>query len=139
MLRASVSRAGYSRLFSTSCISRGKVIENYSKVPEPTKEVPDVQTFLTKIGRDSIQHEKHFESWEELMTKPSSALKEAGVEARERRYILQWRERFKQGIPLMDHKRGGKKWGGERNAKANKAVFYGRQRSEEREKQQNGN
>jgi hypothetical protein len=37
------------------------------------------------------------------------------------------------GVTLMEHKRGKKKWGGERKAKENKAVFYGRQRAEQRE------
>lgn len=68
-------------------------------VPSPTPFVPDVQTFLTLIGRDMSKHASKLESWEQLFTTSSSELRELGIEpARQRRYLLRQRERFRNGI-----------------------------------------
>ena len=66
-------------------------------VPEPTPFVPDVQTFLTLIGRGLGQHASKFPSWESLFTLSSEQLRELGIEPpRTRRYLLQWRQRFRR-------------------------------------------
>lgn len=68
-------------------------------VPAPTPFVPDVETFLTLIGRGLKQHASKFPTWEALFTLTSDQLKELGVEPpRTRRYLLKWRQRFRKGI-----------------------------------------
>lgn len=68
-------------------------------VPPPTPFVPDAETFLTLIGRGLKAHSSKIPSWDSLFTMTSAQLREAGVEpARSRKYLLWWRERFRQGI-----------------------------------------
>ncbi|KAH1604058.1 hypothetical protein KXX21_007133 [Aspergillus fumigatus] len=68
-------------------------------VPSPTPFVPDVQTFLTLIGRDMKKHASKLSSWDKLFTLNSTELREVGIEpARQRRYLLRKREKFRQGI-----------------------------------------
>lgn len=68
-------------------------------VPRPTPFVPDSQTFLTLIGRNMAQHASKIPTWEALFTLSSAQLREAGLEpARARRYLLWWRERFRNGL-----------------------------------------
>lgn len=125
------------RWFSGSIHSLTKSIESYAKIPSPTAVVPDVTTFLNRIGRNTIQYEKNFESWDQLMNASSESMRTMGIETRDRRYILNWCEKFRQGEQLIEFKRGQKKWGGERNRKTNRAVHYGRLRAEAKQQQQN--
>lgn len=68
-------------------------------VPSPTPFVPDVQTFLTLIGRDMSKHTSKFSSWEKLFSLTSTELRELGIEpARQRRYLLRQREKFRRGV-----------------------------------------
>ncbi|KAL1983923.1 hypothetical protein VTN96DRAFT_9776 [Rasamsonia emersonii] len=68
-------------------------------VPSPTPFVPDVQTFLTLIGRDMVKHASKFSSWDKLFSLTSAELRDLGIEpARQRRYLLRWREKFRRGI-----------------------------------------
>lgn len=68
-------------------------------VPSPTPFVPDVPTFLTLIGRDMSKHVSKIPSWEKLFTLSSTELRELGIEpARQRRYLLRKREKFRQGL-----------------------------------------
>ncbi|RAL06285.1 mitochondrial 37S ribosomal protein mS41 [Aspergillus ibericus CBS 121593] len=67
--------------------------------PSPTPFVPDVQTFLTLIGRGMSKHASKLPSWDELFTLSSTELRELGIEpARQRRYLLRKREKFRKGI-----------------------------------------
>jgi hypothetical protein len=67
-------------------------------IPPPTPFVPDAQTFLTLIGRNLSQHASKFPSWNALFTLSSAELKELGIDPpRSRRYLLRWREKFRQG------------------------------------------
>ncbi|KAK3069776.1 telomere length regulation protein [Teratosphaeriaceae sp. CCFEE 6253] len=67
--------------------------------PRPTPFVPDVPTFLTLIGRNLAQHASKIPSWNALFALSSAQLRESGIEpARARRYLLWWRERFRNGI-----------------------------------------
>ncbi|KAK4500353.1 hypothetical protein PRZ48_008542 [Zasmidium cellare] len=69
------------------------------RVPKPTPFVPDVPAFLTLIGRKMSAHAGKIPSWEALFTLSSQQLRESGVEpARARRYLLWWRDRFRNGI-----------------------------------------
>jgi len=68
------------------------------KVPPTTPFVPDVETFLTLIGRGLRQHASKFPTWDALFTLSSEELKELGIEPpRTRRYLLRWRQRFREG------------------------------------------
>lgn len=68
------------------------------KAPQPTPFVPDVQTFLSLIGRNLSQHASKIPSWNALFSLSSAELRELGVEPpRARRYLLSWREKFRQG------------------------------------------
>ncbi|TVY73429.1 Protein FYV4 [Lachnellula suecica] len=67
-------------------------------IPSPTPFVPDAQTFLTLIGRDLSKHASKIPSWNALFSLTSAQLKELGVEPpRTRRYLLRWREKFRNG------------------------------------------
>ncbi|CCX10165.1 IGR protein motif-domain-containing protein [Pyronema domesticum] len=89
--------------------------------PAKTAEVPDVPTFLTKIGRDCQSHAAKIESWEHLFSATSAQLKTLGIEpARTRRYIIRWRETYRLNdgkVQLTEQKRGRKIDGGERRRK----------------------
>ncbi|KAI0471996.1 IGR protein motif-domain-containing protein [Xylariaceae sp. FL0804] len=66
-------------------------------VPAPTPFVPDVETFLTVIGRGMRAHASKFPTWDSLFSLTSAQLAELGVEPpRNRRYLLRWRRRFQQ-------------------------------------------
>lgn len=68
-------------------------------IPSPTPFVPDVPTFLTLIGRDMSKFVSKIPSWEKLFTLNSAELRDLGIEpARQRRYLLRKRERFRQGL-----------------------------------------
>ncbi|KAK4177647.1 IGR protein motif-domain-containing protein [Triangularia setosa] len=67
-------------------------------IPNPTPFVPNVQTFLTLIGRDLKSHASKFPSWDSLFSLNSDQLKELGLEPpRTRRYLLRWRDKFARG------------------------------------------
>ncbi len=67
-------------------------------IPRPTPFVPDAQTFLTLIGRNLSQHASKIPSWKALFSLTSTQLKELGIEPpRTRRYLLRWREKFRNG------------------------------------------
>ncbi|KXX75154.1 Protein FYV4, mitochondrial [Madurella mycetomatis] len=67
-------------------------------IPAPIPFVPDVDTFLTLIGRGLKQHASKFPSWDALFTLTSDQLRELGLEPpRTRRYLLRWRQRFREG------------------------------------------
>ena len=69
-----------------------------ARVPRPTPFVPDAQTFLTLIGRNLSQHASKIPSWKALFSLTSAQLKELGIEPpRSRRYLLRWREKFRNG------------------------------------------
>lgn len=69
-----------------------------SPVPAPIPFVPDVETFLTLVGRGLKQHAPKFPTWEALFSLTSEQLRELGIEPpRTRRYLLRWRERFREG------------------------------------------
>lgn len=67
-------------------------------VPSPIPFVPDVETFLTVIGRGLRQHAPKFLTWEALFSLTSDQMRELGLEPpRTRRYLLRWRQRFREG------------------------------------------
>ncbi|KAG7855324.1 hypothetical protein KL939_004499 [Ogataea angusta] len=83
--------------------------------PEPTEKVPDVSTFLQKIGRGVSEYTETFENdWQKFWELGSSGMKEQGLEPRARKYILDWQERYRKGAELHEIPRGEKLHGGER-------------------------
>ncbi|KAG0645406.1 hypothetical protein D0Z07_8975 [Hyphodiscus hymeniophilus] len=70
----------------------------YRLVPKPTPFVPDAETFLKLIGRNMSQYAAKFPSWRSLFTMTSEELEELGiVNARARRYLQTWREKYRSG------------------------------------------
>ncbi|TAQ85856.1 hypothetical protein B7494_g5811 [Chlorociboria aeruginascens] len=67
-------------------------------IPQPTPFVPNLQTFLTLIGRNLSQHASKIPSWNALFSMTSAQFRESGIDPpRSRRYLLRWREKFRQG------------------------------------------
>ncbi|EON66665.1 hypothetical protein W97_05911 [Coniosporium apollinis CBS 100218] len=67
-------------------------------IPSPTPFIPDTPTFLTVIGRNLSAHAAKIPTWESLFSLSSAQLRAAGVEPpRARRYLLHWREKFRNG------------------------------------------
>jgi hypothetical protein len=67
-------------------------------IPKPIPFIPDHTSFLSAIGRNLSAHSSKIPSWDALFTLSSLQLKELGVEpARSRRYLLHWREKFRNG------------------------------------------
>lgn len=130
----SVSVKSPSYLFSTSAVSCTRFIAPIDRttVPATSQEVPDVEAFLTKIGRNMVEHVDQFESWENLMTMTSYEMKNKGIDTRQRRYLLLWREKYRRGEPLTEHVRGKKRWGGERKRTEVRAKHFGQLRAEQR-------
>ncbi|PSR79192.1 IGR protein motif-domain-containing protein [Coniella lustricola] len=80
----------------TRCLHRQA--EYVPKIPTPTPFCPDVASFLKLIGRGLSQHTAKFTTWEALFSLTSPQLKELGIEPpRTRRYLIQWREKYKSG------------------------------------------
>ena len=57
-----------------------------------------VEKFLKIIGRDCHNHAKIFKSWDDLMLMKTRDLKKAGVALKQRKWILRWVEKYKQGL-----------------------------------------
>ncbi|KHN95377.1 IGR protein motif protein [Metarhizium album ARSEF 1941] len=102
-MRAPGLRASLRPLASTP-LSTGIQIRHLHKtrpphaIPQPRPFVPDVSTFLTLIGRGLNKHASKFPSWDSLFSLTSPELKELGIEPpRNRRYLLQWMQRYRRG------------------------------------------
>jgi hypothetical protein len=94
-------------------------VDGCEKLALMADTVPDVDTFLTKIGRDmhKVASAKITE-WPQLFTLSAHDLKEAGLTPRQRKYLLLWREKYRQGEELEALPVMRKKYGGERKRKA---------------------
>lgn len=67
-------------------------------VPAPIPFVPDHATFLKLIGRSLSRYTSKISSWDDLFNLSSGELRARGVEpARDRRYLLRWREKYRKG------------------------------------------
>jgi len=83
---------------TTSCVRALQHSIPMRPVPQPIPFIPDHTAFLSAIGRGLSAHATKIPSWEALFTLTSPQLKELGVEpARSRRYLLHWREKFRNG------------------------------------------
>lgn len=95
----------------------------------------DLETFFKLIGRNTIEHLDSFEGdLNKFLSTDTKELKNKGIDVSTRRYMLRWKHKFVNDLePLREHKRGKKRHGGERNAKAVKAKKASLKRMEERE------
>ncbi|CAI4053112.1 hypothetical protein SUVZ_15G2110 [Saccharomyces uvarum] len=91
-----------------------------STIPKPNEQIPDVDTFLTKIGRNCNELKDTFENtWNNLFLWDSKALKEKGVNIQQRRYILNQTQKYRNNEPIREIKLGKKSFfGGERKRRA---------------------
>lgn len=71
--------------FSTTQPTFDRIVAPKVRVPPPTETIPDVAAFLNTIGRNTVEHADTFETWENLMTLSSEAMKEKGIDTRSRR------------------------------------------------------
>ncbi|KAK0392219.1 hypothetical protein NLU13_1716 [Sarocladium strictum] len=68
------------------------------EIPKPIPFVPDVNTFLTLIGRGLNKHASKFPTWESLWSVTGPQLQELGIEpAGKRKYLLEWMHRYRRG------------------------------------------
>ncbi|KAG0262571.1 hypothetical protein BG011_010006 [Mortierella polycephala] len=68
-------------------------------IPAPRGDIKDPATFLTKIGRNSASFADKFKSWDHLFTATSAEMKaDMGLSAEQRRWILNWTEKYRQGV-----------------------------------------
>ncbi|KAI9781994.1 MAG: hypothetical protein M1839_005587 [Geoglossum umbratile] len=80
------------------CVHFHRQYASKAAIPPPTPFVPDVQTFLTLMGRGLSQHAPKIPSWEALFSLKSADLRELGIDpARTRKYLLQCRQKFREG------------------------------------------
>lgn len=102
-------------------------------IPRPTDHIPDVTSFLTRIGRKCDEVAEIYENkWENLFLWDSRVLKEKGVSVQQRKYILHQVEKLRKNEPIVEIKKGKKSFfGGERKRKENIAKWRAEQRSKE--------
>ncbi|KAI9347058.1 IGR protein motif-domain-containing protein [Pilaira anomala] len=68
-------------------------------VPSVRGNIQDVPSFMKAIGRKCEDVAGKFESWEQLFTTKSRAMKaDMGINTKQRKYILSWVERYRNGI-----------------------------------------
>ncbi|EDO18868.1 hypothetical protein Kpol_1023p37 [Vanderwaltozyma polyspora DSM 70294] len=113
-------------------ISRPLLKLNNTKVsiPKTNESIPDVDTFLKKIGRSCHEaSETYGNNWSNLFTWKSRALKRRGITAQQRKYILEQVERYKRNKEIVQVDKGKKSFfGGERHRKENHAKWEAEQR-----------
>ncbi|KAG0220671.1 IGR protein motif-domain-containing protein [Mortierella sp. GBAus27b] len=72
-------------------------------IPAPRGDVQDPAAFLTKIGRNSAQVADKFKSWDHLFTATAHEMKtDMALSVKQRRWILSWREKYRQGVDPYD-------------------------------------
>jgi hypothetical protein len=54
--------------------------------------------FLYKIGKSCEEYKDKFESWEKLFSLKSKEMRGLGIPAKQRKWILNWTEKYRQGI-----------------------------------------
>ncbi|KAF9584311.1 hypothetical protein BGW38_006906 [Lunasporangiospora selenospora] len=91
----------------TRCIARASAAGARSlhggaakkSIPAPRGDIQDPAVFLTKIGRSSEQAAEKFKSWDHLFTASTQEMKSGlGLSVKQRRWILNWREKYRQGV-----------------------------------------
>ncbi|KAH7318728.1 IGR protein motif-domain-containing protein [Stachybotrys elegans] len=94
-LRLALSTPKHNALGQTRWLHKSKPAP---VIPKPRPFVPDVQTFLTLIGRNLHKQASKFPSWDAMFSLGSMELRELGIEPpRNRRYLLRWLQRYRDG------------------------------------------
>jgi hypothetical protein len=66
-------------------------------IPKPIPFAPDVETFLTLIGRGLNKHASKFPSWESLFSSGQQQFQELGIEpASKRRYLMRFMDVYRK-------------------------------------------
>ncbi|AET38702.1 mitochondrial 37S ribosomal protein mS41 Ecym_3203 [Eremothecium cymbalariae DBVPG len=120
-----------SRLFHTSGVMLRISNTQFRVIPKPTEQIPDVNTFLSKIGRKCDEFTDKFENkWENLFGWDSRILKDKGIPVSQRKYILLQVEKLRKNEPVHEIKLGKKSFfGGERKRKETIAKWRAEQRN----------
>lgn len=128
------------RAFFSSTVKQAAALNNSNlrplhkkikTIPPPSEDIPDVETFLNKIGRNTIEFKEHFEDWNKLFSMKSREMKAAGIDVQARRYILNQLEKFRNGEKIAEIKKGKKSYyGGEYKRRHTKAVMHAANRRE---------
>ncbi|CAG8459340.1 5097_t:CDS:2 [Paraglomus brasilianum] len=75
------------------------LIANRKEVPPPRGNISTPKDFLERIGRGCVGLADKFQDWEHLFTATSLEMKsKMGLAAKERKWILRWREHYRKGI-----------------------------------------
>lgn len=103
-------------------------------IPKPSKVIPDVNTFLQKIGRSANELAPVYENnWKKLFTLKRDELKEKGVTPQNRKYVLQQVEKYRNEGTVMEIKKSKKSFfGGERHRRENIAKWRNQQKSKDK-------
>ena len=114
------------RRFLSTSTSLLKQTPLSKKIPQPTKEIPDVPAFLNRIGHNTAEYAEAFPTWDALFTSSSKEMKAAGIDVKPRKYILHQVENYRKAAFLENDPKAvfesieeiklhPKKNGGERN------------------------
>ncbi|KAI8645644.1 IGR protein motif-domain-containing protein [Parasitella parasitica] len=70
-----------------------------STIPSPRGQTQDVASFLKAIGRGCEEFAGKYESWDHLFTTGSRVMKtDMGINTKQRKYILSWLQRYRNGV-----------------------------------------
>ncbi|GBC03043.1 hypothetical protein RclHR1_04960007 [Rhizophagus clarus] len=89
----SVNNASFSKIIIRNFQSKQK------SVPKPRGQFIDPKSFLEKCGRGCGELADKFRDWEHLFTASSHEMKsEMGISVKQRRWILNWMEHYRNGV-----------------------------------------
>ncbi|KAG2226863.1 hypothetical protein INT45_010142 [Circinella minor] len=72
--------------------------EATASIPQPRGNIKEVEDFLKAIGRGCDEFAGKFETWDSLFTTNSRTMRQDfGIPTKQRKYILSWRELYKNG------------------------------------------
>ncbi|KAI8882376.1 hypothetical protein K501DRAFT_251633, partial [Backusella circina FSU 941] len=84
-------------------VARVSLVKNFvryahSSAPAPKGQIQDVESFFKIIGRECGDLASKFESWDQLFTTSTRVMKtDMGIPTKQRKYILGWLEKYRQG------------------------------------------
>ncbi|KAI9593170.1 IGR protein motif-domain-containing protein [Syncephalis fuscata] len=90
-LSRQLARPVFTRALSTTKLAR--------PIPAPRDKIADHKTFLTAIGRGCESLGEKIKDWQHLFTVTSNEMRhELGFTPQQRRWILNWTEKYRQGV-----------------------------------------
>ncbi|CAM9018821.1 unnamed protein product [Wickerhamomyces anomalus] len=119
------------RIIQRACYATKAANPNNINYPLPTSEIPNAEAFLQKIGRNCIEHKEHFPNWHLLFNTTSRQMKEKGIDAQTRKYLLSQLEKYRNGEKILEIKKGKKSYfGSEYKRKETVARMHAAERKE---------